>query len=114
MRGMCIWAVVLSLAPLAAPAAKPGPRPPRKSLERTEPRAGASKTTLARAIAIALHEVPGEALDASIELEDGQAVVEVTVYARGRLVDVDIDGDTGRVLEVEEEEDDEPLRGQST
>jgi len=52
-------------------------------------------------------------LDASIELEDGQAVIEVTVYAGGRLLDVEIDGDTGRVLDVEEEEDEEPLRGQS-
>lgn len=113
MRWMWIPAVVLALAPLAAPADKPGPKP-RRSLERTEPRAGASKTPLARAIAIALREVPGEALEASIELEDGQAVVEVTVYARGRLLDVSIDGETGRVLEVEEEEDDEPMRGQST
>ena len=77
-------------------------------------RAGVSKTTLARGIAIALREVPGEALDASIELEDGEAVIEVTVYTGGRLVDVKVDGDTGRVLSVEEEEDEEPLRGQST
>ena len=113
MRRIWMAAVVLALASAAAPADKPG-HEPRRSLETMEPRAGASKTTLARAIAIALREVPGEALDASIELEDSKAVVEVTVYAGGRLLDVQIDGDTGRVLEVEEEEDDEPLRGQST
>ena len=46
-------------------------------------RAGASKTTLAQAIAIALREVPGEALSAEIVLEDGDAVIEVTVYTGG-------------------------------
>lgn len=112
MRRLWMAAGVLALASAAAPADKPG-RGPQRSLEKTEPRAGASKTTLARGIAIALREVPGEALDASIELEDGKAVIEVTVYAGGRLIDVDIDGDTGRVLDVEEEEDEEPLRGQS-
>ena len=112
MSRMWMAVVVLALASAAAPADKPG-HGPRRSLEKTEPRAGASKTTLARAIAIALREVPGEALDASIEIEDGKAVVEVTVYAGGRLIDVDIDGDTGRVLDVQEEEDEEPLRGQS-
>jgi uncharacterized membrane protein YkoI len=110
---MWMAAIVLALAPAAAPADKHG-REPRRSLEKTEPRAGASKTTLARAITIALREVPGEALDATIELEDGKAVIEVTVYAGGHLLDVEIDGDTGRVLDVEEEEDEEPLRGQST
>jgi uncharacterized membrane protein YkoI len=109
---MWMAAVVLALASAAAPSDKPGHQP-RRSLEKMEPRAGASKTTLARAIVIALREVPGEALDASIELEDGKAVVEVTVYAGGRLLDVEIDGETGRVLDVEEEEDEEPLRGQS-
>lgn len=113
MRRMWMAAIVLALAPAAAPADKHG-REPRRSLEKTEPRAGASKTTLARAITIALREVPGEALDASIELEDGKAVIDVTVYAGGHLLDVEIDGDTGRVLDVEEEEDEEPLRGQST
>jgi uncharacterized membrane protein YkoI len=109
---MWLAAVVLGLASSTAPADKPG-RDPRRQADRVEPRAGASKTTLAHGIAIALREVPGEALDASIELEDGKAVVEVTIYARGRLFDVDIDGDTGQVLDVEEEEDDEPPRGQS-
>lgn len=76
-------------------------------------RAGASKTTLARAIAIALRAVPGEALSAEILVEDGEAVIEVTVYTRsGRLLAVEVDGETGRVLEIEEE-DDEPPRAPS-
>jgi uncharacterized membrane protein YkoI len=68
-------------------------------------RAGASKITLAQAIAIALRAAPGEALSAEILLEDGEAVIEVTVYTRGgRLLAVAIDGESGRVLEIEEED----------
>lgn len=77
-------------------------------------RAGASKTTLAQAIAIALRAVPGEALSAEIVLEDGDAVIEVTVYTRGgRLLDVEVDGETGRVLEIVDEEEEELPRGPS-
>jgi uncharacterized membrane protein YkoI len=113
MRRMWLAAALLGLASGAAPAEKPG-RDPRSLADRAEPRAGVSRITLARGIAVALREVPGEALDASIELEEGAAVIDVTVYTRGRLVDVEVDGETGRVLSVEDEEDDEPPRGQST
>ena len=92
-----IWTAAVLLAAASAAAASWPDR-----------RAGASKTSLARAIAIALRAVPGEALRAEIVLDDGEAVIEVDVFSRGRLVDVDIDGETGRVLEIEEEEDELP------
>jgi uncharacterized membrane protein YkoI len=101
MKRICIAAALLAAASGAA-----GSWPDR--------RAGASRISLAHAIAIALRAVPGEALRAEIMLEDGEAVIEVDVFARGRMVDVDIDGETGRVLEVEEEEEDELPRGPST
>jgi len=123
MKRIGMGAMVLALAAPAFLAAESppgglgGPDPPRLTRRGgfTPPRrkAGASKTTLARAIEIALLEVPGEALQAKIELENGKAIVEVTVFAQGRMVEVEIDGETGRVLEVEAEdgEDDDGPNG---
>ena len=102
MKRTWIAAVLVGLAAAAAASG------------RGDRRAGASKTTLAQGIAVALRAAPGEALSAEIVVEDGYAVIDVTVYTRaGRLVDVEVDGETGRVLEIEDEEEELP-RGPST
>ncbi|MEL6424174.1 MAG: PepSY domain-containing protein [Pseudomonadota bacterium] len=59
-------------------------------------------------IAIALAEVPGEVRDVELETEDGQQVYEVEIIgADGIEMEVEIAADTGDVLEVEAETDDE-------
>lgn len=67
----------------------------------------AAKISLAKAIEIATKRVPGKATDVELEFEDGRAVLEVEVFADGKVFEVEIDAETGQVLEVEEEDDDE-------
>lgn len=67
----------------------------------------AAKVGLAKAIEIAAKRVPGKATDVELEFEDGKAVLEVEVFADGKVFEVEIDAETGQVLEVEEEDDDE-------
>jgi len=47
-------------------------------------------------------------------VDDGDALVEVTVFSRGRLLEVEIDGETGRVLAIDDVESVEEPRGPST
>jgi len=110
MKVIWILAGALSLADDAMPMERSKPRdatvvapdPPPRSR-----RAGVSKTTLARGIEIALLKVPGEALSAEIDVEGGKAVIEVRVFAKGKVFAVEIDGETGRVLKVEPDDDDD-------
>ncbi|HXG62401.1 MAG TPA: PepSY domain-containing protein [Planctomycetota bacterium] len=69
--------------------------------------AAAAKISLAKGIEIATKRVPGQATDVELEFEDGRAVLEVEVFADGKVFEVEIDAQTGQVLEVEEEDDDE-------
>ena len=58
----------------------------------------------AEARAIALRAVPGEV----VEIEHERAILEVIVRDRqGRLRGVEIDRATGRVMDIEDEEDDD-------
>jgi len=131
VRAICMSVVALALGAPAMPADRPptqGPAPARviqglglQAMESTPPSsarraekeqarpprlAGASKTTLGKAIEIALLKVPGEALRAEIEREGGKTLIAVTVLARGQLFVVEIDGETGTVLDVEEDDED--------
>jgi len=117
MRAICASAVALALGAHAMPAEKPLTRAENEQAPASRV-AGASKTTLGKAIEIALLKVPGEALRAAIDLEDRKTVIEVTVFANGQLFEVEIDGETGAVLNVEEgdedrdEEDDDGRSGE--
>jgi uncharacterized membrane protein YkoI len=69
-------------------------------------KAAAAKIGLAKGIEIATKRVPGKATDVELEFEDGRLVLEVEVFADGKVFEVEIDAETGQVLEVEEEDDD--------
>lgn len=62
----------------------------------------------AAAIEIALAEVPGEITETELEREDGKLVYEFEIIAAadGKEMEVEIDAETGAVLEVEAEDDD--------
>ena len=52
-------------------------------------------------------EHPGTVVEVELEYADGTRVYEVELITRdGRLIEVDLDAATGRILQVEEEDDD--------
>jgi uncharacterized membrane protein YkoI len=69
--------------------------------------APALKVTLSRAIESALGKVDGQALSATIEVENGKPLIEVQILSGGKIWEVEIDGTTGAVIEVEQEDDDD-------
>jgi len=115
MKVIWVLAGALSLADDAMPVERSKPRdvtvvtpdPVKKEEPLRSRRAGVSKTTLGKGIEIALLKVPGEALSAEIEVEGRKAVIEVRVFAKGKVFAVEIDGETGRVLKVEPDDDDD-------
>lgn len=73
------------------------------SAEQTMPNPSLSE---AQAIEIALNAVPGEVQESELEREDGATVYEIEILtAEGVEMEVEIDADTGDVLEVEVEHD---------
>jgi uncharacterized membrane protein YkoI len=65
------------------------------------------KVALGDAIDTALAKVPGKALSAEAEFDDGKAVYEVMILSDGKMVEVEIDATTGAILEVEQEDDED-------
>lgn len=60
-----------------------------------------------QAIEIALAEVPGEVQEVDLDRDDGQQVYEVEIVnADGVEMEVEVDAETGEVLEVEADDDD--------
>lgn len=78
---------------------RPAPSPARL--------AASCKVSLSAAIESALGKVKGQALNAEVELENGKALIEVTIVLDGKVWEVEIDGTTGAVIEVEQEDDDD-------
>ena len=61
-----------------------------------------------RARAIALEHVPGEVLELEREDENGQPQIEIEVRGQdGRVHEIVLDAQSGEVVTIEEEEDDE-------
>src|SRR5262249_35146939 len=60
----------------------------------------ACKVTVAKGIVIATAKVPGKVVNVDSELEDGKPVIEVKVFADGKVQKVKIDGATGEILSV--------------
>jgi uncharacterized membrane protein YkoI len=65
-----------------------------------------SKISFAEAIATAKGKVEGgKAFEVEMEIEDGKSIIEVELLAGDKIMKVEIDALTGKVLEVEEEND---------
>jgi uncharacterized membrane protein YkoI len=74
--------------------------------EKTEAAVASSQTTLLQAIEIALKAVPGAtAYKAEPQMEKGKLIWEVEVMSGDQFKDVEIDPATGKVLEVENDDD---------
>lgn len=75
--------------------------------EQAETDAAMAKITLSQAIAAALKEVPGgKAFEAEAEREDDNKLVfEIELISGDKVMEVEIDAMTGKVLEVEEEKE---------
>lgn len=69
--------------------------------------APALKVTLGKAIETALAKVDGQALNVEVELENGKATIEVKILSNGKIWEVEIDGTTGAITEVEQDDDDD-------
>ncbi len=66
----------------------------------------ASKITFAQAITIAKGKVDGgKPFEVDTEIEDGKPIIEVGLLAGDKIMNVEIDAVTGKVLEVEEDND---------
>lgn len=62
----------------------------------------------AQAIEIALAEVPGEVQEAELDREDGVQIYEIEILtADGVEMEVEIDAETGAILEIEAEDDED-------
>ena len=74
-----------------------------------QPAAKAPTLSEEAAIEIALAEVPGQVRETELENEDGKMVYEIEIIAAadGKEMEVEIDAETGAVLEVEAEDDDD-------
>lgn len=60
---------------------------------------------LSRIMEIARHEVPGEIVEVELDREHDRLIYEIDILtATGRLRQVEIDAETGAVLEVEDED----------
>ena len=68
--------------------------------------AAKAKITLSQAIATALKQVPGgKAFEAESERDDDKLIFEIELLAGDKVMEVEIDAMTGKVLEVEEEQE---------
>ncbi len=61
-------------------------------------------TPLARILAIALKEVPGDVVEVELERDDGRIVYEIKVLTdNGRVREVRLDARTGGILDIEDD-----------
>lgn len=67
-----------------------------------------AKITKEEAQAIALKKVPGEVIESEIEKEKGKLIWSFDIRAEnGKIMDVEVDANTGTILKVEEDTEDE-------
>ena len=69
-----------------------------------------AKISLVDAIQMAEKKTGGVAIEAEIEFEDGKVIMEVVVLEAGKrpkLVEVELNGETGAIIETEEVGDDD-------
>ncbi|MBH0231411.1 PepSY domain-containing protein [Halobacillus yeomjeoni] len=66
-----------------------------------------AKLTEKEAEEIALERVSGEVVESEVEKEDGTIVFEFEIKTDSGVKEVEIDGNSGRVLEVEDEDEED-------
>lgn len=67
-----------------------------------------SKTSLNKAVEIALEKVPGKAYRAGLVLDEKKAVYEIVILGDGgKRSEIDINAATGKIIEVEQDDDDD-------
>lgn len=94
-------AVIAPVADASAtpePTASPTPRPlPTRAV-------GDGRLPLARILAIAQAEVPGEVIEVELDEDDGVEIYEIAILTpAGRKIDMEIDARSGRIIDVEED-----------
>jgi hypothetical protein len=114
MRILSWTLVVLLLAALGWSAAA---RPAGDSGARTAKLAKALEGkafSLAAAVQAAERETAGRAIGSKVEIEKGKAIVEVRILKSGeqpKLLEVEVDGETNRILGIEDDDDDDDDEG---
>lgn len=69
---------------------------------------GSPALSATQAIEIALAEVPGDVQEAELETEDGVQIYDIEVLtADGVEMEVEINAETGMILEIDAEDDDD-------
>ncbi len=77
---------------------------PNDDEEKVEAAAAKATVTLLQAIDAAQKNVPdGKAFEAEPEMEDGKLIFEVEFVAGDKIMEVEVDATTGKVVEVKEE-----------
>lgn len=87
-------------------ASEPPRTPPPLPISRPVPTSAAStgRLPLARILAIAQAEVPGEVIEVDLDEDDGIEIYELSILtSAGRKIEMEIDARTGRILDVEED-----------
>lgn len=70
--------------------------------------------SMEQAITAATAQFPGKVLEAELESEDGKAVYEIEIVnTSGEIRELEIDGQTGKVLSSEQEDQDEHQKERS-
>lgn len=62
-----------------------------------------ARLTFAEALARSMEEVEGQVYEIELEIDDNRPTYETTLMALGRFMEVEIDAQTGEVVEVEDE-----------
>ena len=69
-----------------------------------------AKISLVDAIQKAQKETGGQAIGAEVELEGGKVIMDVLILTKGekpKILEVEVNGETGAIIETEEEDDDD-------
>jgi uncharacterized membrane protein YkoI len=71
---------------------------PQQELARLKATAAGAKISLARAVAVAEEHTAGRAVEAELSARPNHAIYEVDILQGERVVEIEVDGLTGKVL----------------
>lgn len=105
-----VMSLVLSLAPACSHAATPATTTTAPAPSASREAAAKPKITAEAAQQAALKQVPGTVLASELEREHGRWIYSIEIQPTDRAQprkEVEVDGDTGAVIAVEDEEHDD-------